>query len=315
MVNFYTKPLHENSPWLMLPSQYQPEEHHIITKHSRFFLNVSTNQVHRFELPKNDHEKTVCGFSADWLILLDGQNSSLTLLNPFTGHQVNNLPQLPPNGAVHKAILSSDPLCNPRDYKVLAIFGEKRNLICYEDGNQEWTVLQGYGNQYDDVLASTDKELLAVNELGRLVLCDLDCRFSLEYNERALPSFFNGNKVYLVSLEGLEFILLSFSGTSYVFGHQSYDDNLRRFEVYYYVEKKWHYITDLGERTIFLGHNHSVAVCDAPGYRRNCIYFTGDEEGEIDNSGVFSLKDGEAERLQWFMPGTTAARKLVIYNK
>ncbi|KAL6181589.1 hypothetical protein ACLB2K_048242 [Fragaria x ananassa] len=291
MVNFHTKPPYESSPWLMLPSHYQPEEHHHnITKHSRFFLNVSTNQVHRCDLPET-LIKRPCGFSADWLILLDDQNSSLTLLNAFTGHQVDNLPQLPRNGTVHKATLSSDPLCNPRGYKVLAIFREKRNLICYEDGNQEGTILQGYGNHYDDVVASANKELLALNELGRLVLCDY-CGFSLKHSERALPMFFDGGKVYL---------LLSFSGTSYVFRHKSYDDNLRRFEVYYYREKKWHYIRNLG-------HNHSVAACDVPGYRPNCIYHIGDEEGEVDNSGVFSLKDGEAERLQWFMPSATVLR-------
>ncbi|KAL6183136.1 hypothetical protein ACLB2K_044547 [Fragaria x ananassa] len=289
----------------MLPSHYQPEEHqHNITKHSRFFLKVSTNQVHRCDLPENAHQKTICGFSADWLILLDDQNSSLTLLDAFTCHQVDNLPQLPRNGTVDKATLSSDPLCNPRGYKVLAIFGDKRNLICYEDGNQEWTILQGYGNHYDDVVASANKELLALNELGRLVLCDY-CGFSLKHSERALPMFFDGGKVHLVSLRGLKFMLLSFSGTSYVFRHQSYDDNLRRFEVYYYREKKWHYIRNLGEITIFLGHDHSVAACDVPEYRPNCIYYIGDEEGEVDNSGVFSLKDGEAERLQWFMPSVS----------
>lgn len=331
MVNIIRfKPLFEDSSWLMLPNKYHSEQHH----HTNFsttselgwqtrlaklvfgdveekcvkicFLNVCTNQVHSLALAEDARGKTVCGFSAGWLILLDHRNSSLTLLNPFTGHGINNLPQLPKNGAVHKAILSADPLRNPRDYKVLAILGEKRKLLCYEDGDKQWTMLQDYGTYYDDVLAPTDDELVAVSELGSLVCCD-----SPNCNQLVPPCFFNGGKVYLVSLGGEIYMLKSFSGTNYFLRHEQqwYDNNLRRFEVYRYDERHWCRTEDLGKWTIFLGHNHSIAAFKAQDFRPNCIYFT-DDEGGIDYSGVFSLRDGEAERHQWFMPST--AGKVVI---
>lgn len=286
------------SPWLMVPNQHHSEE--VEEKHiEQSFLNVSTNRVHTLQLPKDAcvERKTICGFSLGWLIFFDNQNSSLTLLNPFTGHQINNLPQLPGNGTVHKAILSADPYYNPYDFKVVAIFGDKRKLIGYEEANNQWTMLQDYGNHYDDILFETEEALVAVSELGKFVVCDPPV-----CDERVPPSFFHGKKVYLVSTHVDVFMLVSFSGTSYYFGHETYDDELKRFEVYRYDEGKWCSTQNLKEFTIFLGHNHSLAVRNAPGFRANCIYFTDDDEGKVENSGVFSLEDGEAERMQWLMP-------------
>ncbi|KAL6178100.1 hypothetical protein ACLB2K_049619 [Fragaria x ananassa] len=259
------------SPWLMVPNQHHSEE--VEEKHiEQSFLNVSTNRVHTLQLPKDAcvERKTICGFSLGWLIFFDNQNSSLTLLNPFTGHQINNLPQLPGNGTVHKAILSADP------YPLR---------------------LQNYGNHYDDILFETEEALVAVGELGKFVVCDPPV-----CDERVPPSFFHGKKVYLVTTHVDVFMLVSVSGTSYYFGHETYDDELKRFEVYRYDEGKRCSTQNLKEFTIFLGHNHSLAVRNAPGFRANCIYFTDDDEGKVENSGVFSLEDGEAERMQWLMP-------------
>ncbi|KAM5570695.1 F-box/kelch-repeat protein [Rosa sericea] len=311
------------SPWLMVPNQHHSEDRHrtessissglgwwtcfansicgeVEEKHiKRSFLNVSTNQVHTLELPEDacGKRKTICGFSLGWLILFDNRNSSLTLLNPFIGDQINNLPRLPRKGTVHKAVLSADPSCNPNGYKVLAIFGDKRELIGYEQGKKQWTMLQDYGNHYDDVLVQTDEAFIAVSELGKLVCCDPPA-----CNEHVPASFFKGKKVYLVSINGDVFMLVSFSGTSYCFWHETYDDKLKRFEVYRYDEGRWCHTKNLHEFTIFLGQNHSVAVRNAPDFRPDCIYFTDDDEGKVENSGVFSLKEGEAERMQWFMP-------------
>ncbi|KAL6175532.1 hypothetical protein ACLB2K_052171 [Fragaria x ananassa] len=154
-----------------------------------------------------------------------------------------------------------------------------------------------YGNHYDDILFETAEALVAVSELGKFVVCDPPV-----CDELVPPSFFHGKKVYLVSTHVDVFMLVSFSGTSYYFGHETYDDELKRFEVYRYDEGKWCSTQNLNEFTIFLGHNHSLAVRNAPGFRANCIYFTDDDEGKVENSGVFSLEDGEAERMQWLMP-------------
>lgn len=202
--------------------------------------------------------------SEGWLILLDQTMLTVTLLNPLNGDK-RKLPKLPGRGLrvhkhnaiLHKAILSSDPSCNP-DYKVLAIYGDERSLICYQHGI--WTMLQGAGYFYDDVLSFQDK-LLALNERGKLVLCNVDDCFgptATEIEIEGLFSFHKG-KVYLVEKDRELFMMIRLLRPKDVFGHETYDCKAYKL---YVVEggRIWTPVDDLGMWTIFLGHNHSAAI-------------------------------------------------------
>lgn len=132
----------------MLPDNYN-ESLYLENKYHKKIMSLSSNRFYRLELPVEARGKSICGSSAGWLILLDQTMLTVTLLNPLNGDK-RKLLKLPGRGLrvhkhnaiLHKAILSSDPSCNP-DYKVLAINGDERSLICYQHGN--WTMLQALG--------------------------------------------------------------------------------------------------------------------------------------------------------------------------
>ncbi|KAL6281256.1 hypothetical protein ACE6H2_018137 [Prunus campanulata] len=324
-------------PWLMLPDNHHHHHHDDAgedyeayhNQDLKCFFSLYTHHIHCLKLPEA-YEKTVCGSSSGWLILRHETTSAVTLLNPLNCAQIA-LPQLSsspfydqdPLPVLHKAILSSDPCRNPFDYKVLAIFGQKRRLICYKARDRTWTMIQDAGVHYEDII-SVGNELVATDEIGRLVSCNLDGDwfwFPPNVEEISDPFFFKGGKVYLVGIEGELVMLIRFVQENFNFGQETYD-----FEVYRYdsMESIWEPISNLGSWTILLGHNQSTAV-EARQFKGlikpNCIYFTDDSLDEDSllvghDSGVFSMEDGKVEPLRcishdfmyvwprpvWYMP-------------
>ncbi|KAM1080969.1 hypothetical protein EV1_015432 [Malus domestica] len=337
LVDLAHNPLPLDFPWLMLPDHHRHHHHGVHdgaeayeNQNLKCFFSLYTHQTHCLVLPEA-FDKTVCGSSSGWLILRDETTSSVALLNPLNRAQIA-LPQLcsspfydqDPSRVLHKAVLSADPSRYPFDYKVLAIFGEKRRLVCYKARDKTWTVLQDAGNNYEDIILFKGEELLATTEIGKLVLCDLDddgC-FSSSVDEIAPPFTFKGGKVYLVGIGGELVMLIRFVQDNPRYGHETYD-----FEAYRYdqFESEWEPINGLGEWTIFVGHNHTSAIKaqDFKGLiKPNSIYFT-DDSLDMEDSlmvghdlGVFSMEDRKVEPLGcdlsgfmyvwprpvWFMP-------------
>ncbi|KAM1377588.1 hypothetical protein TB2_039045 [Malus domestica] len=340
LVDLSHNPLPLHFPWLMLPDHHRHHHHHHHRAHDgtevyenqqlKCFFSLYTNQTHCLELPEA-FEKTVCGSSSGWLILRDETTSSVILLNPLNRAQIA-LPELSsspfydqdPSRVLHKAVLSSDPSRCPFDYKVLAVFGEKRRLICYKARDKTWTILHDAGNNYEDIILFNGEELLAATDIGKLVSCDLDDDgwFSLSVNEIAPPFTFKGGKVYLVGIGGELVMLIRFVQDNPRYGHETYDFEAYRYEQF---ESEWEAINGLGEWTIFVGKNHTTAIKaqDFKGLiKPNCIYFTDDSLDMEDSlmvghdSGIFSMEEGKFEALGcdlsgfmyvwprpvWFMP-------------
>ncbi|KAK9925856.1 hypothetical protein M0R45_023119 [Rubus argutus] len=233
-------------------------------------MSLSINRFYRLELPVEARGKSICGSSAGWLILLDQTMLTVTLLNPLNGDK-RKLLKLPGRGLrvhkhnaiLHKAILSSDPSCNP-DYKVLAINGDERSLICYQHGN--WTMLQ-----------------------------------ALEIVIEGLFSFHKG-KVYLVEKDRELFMIIRFLRPKDVSGHETYD--CKAYKLYVVEGGRiWTPVDDFGMWTIFLGHNHSAAIrsCEPNCIYFTDDYCLNMEEDSYvvgHDSGVFSLEDGKVEQLK-----------------
>ncbi|KAJ4840813.1 hypothetical protein Tsubulata_036274 [Turnera subulata] len=244
----------------------------------------------------------ICGCQTDCLILVD-ETSEITLFDTLTDFQF----KLPPIStslqqnksplgsvkttidAVHKAVLFF-PGNDTKDFIVLAIYGESKNLVFYRSILETWTSLEEAGSGYDDITYHKGG-LYAVDEYGKLVACDLKC-----------PGFANlvpltdrwclwGEKLYLVSLgQELCVVVRHYSDKS--------DDDLQNRETtkvrvcgLSYREKKGYLVGKMHGWAVFLGQNSAVGIPPySEGVMPDCIYV---EDPDVHKGGhktrVYSL--------------------------
>lgn len=288
--------LAQDLPWLLLPATKD-------NKDIKSFLSITTNKLHNFNLPAA-RGKTICGSSAGWLIMNDNV-STITLINPLSSAHFQ-LPQISTKKVlIHKAILSSDPECDPYNFVVTAICGEKRELIYYKARSESWETLEAAGFYYDDVISYEGRELFAVTDYGKVVCCKVD---SLpRFKEIFMPFSFQGNKVYLVCVEGELFVIFRSLREHSLFCYETFKFSVSLLNVEEEISER---IKSFPEVAFFLGQNHSVwlpADEDMQGVIGNRIYFTDDRniggvgsggEGGHD-FGCYDMEEGSIEPLKW----------------
>ncbi|KAK9233253.1 hypothetical protein WN943_023502 [Citrus x changshan-huyou] len=267
--------LAQDLPWLLLPATKDNED-------IKSFLSITTNKLHNFNLPAA-RGKTICGSSAGWLIMNDNV-STITLINPLSSAHFQ-LPQISTKKVlIHKAILSSDPECDPYNFVVTAICGEKRELIYYKARSESWETLEAAGFYYDDVISYEGRELFAVSDYGKVVCCKVD---SLpRFKEIFMPFSFQGNKVYLVCVEGELFVIFRSLREHSLFCYETFKFSVSLLNVEEEISER---IKSFPEVAFFLGQNHSVwlpADEDMQGVIGNRIYFTDDRNiGGVGSGG------------------------------
>ncbi|MCI01341.1 F-box protein SKIP23-like, partial [Trifolium medium] len=133
-------PLHlpPQLPWLML-------------SHKSFF-NLSTNKIHRLNLPPRSGPTRICGSSHGWIVILE-ETAELTLLNPITRATIS-LPSLQtfpelvamlrgyPDNNRHliNVVLSSNPSLSDDDFVAFAILNRRDFVFC-KKGYNSWVLL------------------------------------------------------------------------------------------------------------------------------------------------------------------------------
>ncbi|EOY21036.1 Uncharacterized protein TCM_012354 [Theobroma cacao] len=230
---------------------------------SMSFQSVSSNKIYHRKLPGVGGSKTICGSS--------------------------------------QAVLSSPPDCNPYDYVLMVIYGEKRELAYYEAKSRTWTKLQEAGRYYDDVIFHKG-EFYAVDEYGKLVVCQ-PCSLPI-VSEIAMPWLLRGSKVYLVGMEDSLCVVIRFLKDNPSVGYETYKFEVRLLE----PNEQWTHLGSIEDWAFFLGQNESAAlpVEDFKGLKDDRIYFTDDNSdackyGVIGghDSGVFDMGEESFQPLEY----------------
>ncbi|CAJ2630596.1 unnamed protein product [Trifolium pratense] len=153
-------------PMLMLPSNS-------VWKQANTFSFIEMKQYpFRYQLCHNNPTVSVCGSSHGWLALLDVSKSVITLMNPF-----KDTPRiiLPPLNSVNKVTLSADPIANPDDCLVVAIYdGGGGNLAFIRRGQTVWTYVDTSKSSFIDVIFYKGM-LFALNIRDKIVSFDIHC--------------------------------------------------------------------------------------------------------------------------------------------
>ncbi|XP_058785513.1 probable F-box protein At1g44080 [Vicia villosa] len=297
--NYYVPkiPLHlpPQLPWLML-------------SHNSFF-DLSTNKLHRLNLPSFSHETRIIGSSHGWLVIIDGYGW-VHLLNPIICATVSlpslrNFPEsvrmlfLDHNIYLIKVVLSASPLLN-KDFAALAILS-RRNLAFCRKGYDSWVLFNANENHHWIDAVYKNGLFYVVSVIGTVAVCDvegpsisiIETTISTGSLHRICYVMFSGEDMLMVTRDfTLEFEPLEFGPEPDVWtvGFVIYKLNWNLL--------KWEEIQTLGEHSLFIGKNYSLSfsAADFVGCRSNCVYFTDDLAGKRD-FGIYSLSDERIEQL------------------
>ncbi|KAK2458631.1 hypothetical protein QL285_005766 [Trifolium repens] len=174
-------------PMLMIPRTNIP-----CTKTNSFSLIELREGPFRFQLCHLNPTLLVCGSSHGWLALLDYSKSIITLMNPF-----KDIPYiiLPPLNSVKKVTLSADPIKNPDDYLVVAIYdGCGGNLAFIRRGQTAWTYVDTSKSSFIDVIFYKGL-LFALNIRNKIVSFNIHCSNESSDKETITPSVVLEEKV------------------------------------------------------------------------------------------------------------------------
>jgi hypothetical protein len=175
-----------------LPMLMVPATNYLCTKTNSFSLLELRECPFRFQLCHNNPTLSVCGSSHGWLALLDDSKSIITLMNPF-----KDIPHiiLPPLNSVNKVTLSADPITNPDDYLVAAIYdGCGGNLAVIRRGQTVWTYVDTSKSSFIDVIFYKGL-LFALNIRNKIVSFDIHCSNDVSDKETITPSVVLEEKV------------------------------------------------------------------------------------------------------------------------
>ncbi|XP_012567792.1 uncharacterized protein [Cicer arietinum] len=172
-------------PMLMIPSKKNPRKR---SPRKRSLFSISANRVYEFQLTVFSN-KRVCGSTHGWIGTVD-QNNVITLVNPFKDVAPIILPRIDVYDSykyyefdVRKVTLSVDPITNPNDYVVAAIYTNRGCLAFMKAGQEFWTYM-------DDIDVAFYKDLVyAVSRWKSIVSFDL-CNSTCPYRfEERIPNF------------------------------------------------------------------------------------------------------------------------------
>lgn len=278
-------------PLLLLPNSF------LNNNDIKSFLSIPTYKLHHLNLPAAQG-KIICGSSAGWLIVID-YVSTIILINPLTSAHIQ-LPQISPNKVlIHKAILSSEPECDPYNFVVMVIYGEKKQLAYYKARSESWEVLEA-GCYYDDVISEGRRKFYAVNEHGKVVKCKVNSLPA--FKEVLEPWSFQGNKLYLFRIEGQFFVVFRSLKDHQVSGYETYKFSVFKLNV---KKERYHMMGSFPSVALFLGQNQStwLHADETKGVVGNSIYFTDDYAsgcggGGGHDFGRYNMEDDSVERFE-----------------
>ncbi|KAJ4700885.1 F-box protein [Melia azedarach] len=316
---------HNHMPQLLLAPQKESSE----DEQRRDFFNVSKGMSRQVSLPEANDKKTLS--SKGWLLTVD-RDWGVSLLHPYSRVQIE-LPNLKSfedwdDGIadelkhaffIRKFVLSSSPI-EDEDYIVMVIHGGFRKLAYIKPSSKAaaWIILDtscsgSSVSGFFDVVYYKSK-FYAVDNHGRVVVCNFSsCRDNYVVQRVAeMPPGLVGNKIleklYLVvvSEDVLWVITRGVQMWPIESGGDLYDYGTYGFQVFQVKlsANTWKEINDLGNRTLFLGHNSSFSkVSHISDCKPNCIYFTDDAiesywpfNGEPERGGkdmgIYNLEDG-----------------------
>ncbi|KAF6141779.1 hypothetical protein GIB67_027957, partial [Kingdonia uniflora] len=273
-------------------------------------------------VPKNHY---CCGSTNGWLVHIDDKYD-MHLCNPFSGVQFQ-LPSattlLPPHKAyrafskyyVKKAIVSSDPTTLGSETLVLVIYlGECPRLAFCKLGDKAWTPIESPVRTRSHWDALFHKgQFYALYHPGAVAICDIG-RFHVRLIEYASPrtSQIYHIQEYLVESAG-ELYLISRTCWDFPWPTpkeyiERVDGSAVKFEVFKLEKPKneWVEVKNIGDNAFFVGYNTSFSLAvssNTSGCKRNCIYFTNDNQPYPDlpyrgcDVGVFYLETQKFEIL------------------
>ncbi|XP_038971171.1 putative F-box protein At5g55150 [Phoenix dactylifera] len=274
------------------------------------FFDPSDGDVHTLPLPAEARNKTFCGTSHGWLILLEEPTNSISLLNPLTAE---NVPLPPfthhiPKPSSKRVILRIERcLANPRCIRpgvpwqnrpfiqeavlssppssgepciVMAILQNGEELGFCRPGDGAWTLVETRGIYNIDSVAYWNGSFYAVDRVGRIAACELNATPARVARVSLLPD----------PLVPDQFKLLESKGELLLVGIDTEDNDSPDYEMNTFIYKAdlregrliWSKVDTMGEKTLFLSEdsNSGVVGHELHGCRRNCMYISKSSDHE-----------------------------------
>ncbi|KAJ1386689.1 hypothetical protein SESBI_40614 [Sesbania bispinosa] len=312
-------------PMLMIPNKKKGRA-------NRCLYGIPNGRAYPFQLSL-PYNKRCCGFSHGWLATIDSRHV-ITLLNPFKKVPPIRLPPLDmdfPQCSVYKVTLSADPITNPNDYVVVAIYSLNCCLSFIRAGQKFWTYVD---NDYFGVTDVTFYRGLvyAVNQWENIVSFNLSYSDDPFGKEQIFPNnvlqgrydeTFSQMSYLVKSLEGDLWMVTRSFATDLGDDNNTYNKGTNSFKVYkleldlqsgrLLQELR---LKSLGDNVLFLGDNDSISVSASyfsNSLQRDSIYFTHDYNAETPipytprsfDLGIYNVKDESFDYHYLYNPSFT----------
>lgn len=315
-------------PWLMLADK--PDG-------SCLRVFVSADGKEKFELDLPEIRIGQCVGSTGCWVVMDDLSWNLYLLNPLSRAKIDLPPMFafddegefsvtdttnwmfPDHFISEKVVLSflnSDPDFNfDFDFGAMAVFDETRRLAYTRKGAKSWQALEF--SECRDIIFFKEK-FYALDRSGILFKCLIDCSPpKVVMISEQLEEICCRDRMYLVEFCGAILqVVKIIEGLIF----NEYTTVGFRVFMFDFTTRRWMEIYDLGEYSLFLGCNTSVAILSSCSInlKPNCIYFTDEirrKEGidyrflrSNNDIGVYNLHDSTIVRcsLPKFSPHSCA---------
>ncbi|XVF85468.1 hypothetical protein PTKIN_Ptkin17bG0120400 [Pterospermum kingtungense] len=303
-------------PMLMVPTLLGVDDHGQgeFSKTQRSLYSISTGKIYDVWGLSVPDKIRYCGSSHGWLVTVE-EKTVIVLVNPFRDGLTIRLPPLDfpaellsySEYNVYKVILSADPLSNPDNFIVVAIYSGRRRLAFYKSSRNCWGYIDRSIIHIDDAIIYKGL-VYAVIQFGNDII-------SFDVNSSSEPwelKRFKSRKPRPEKVSELHYLVESSEGEILQVHRCIEFDPIgatKSFEVFklQLVQEKGEdegivdkaEVKSLGNDVMFLGQNHSFVVpIDTPCSRRfrlcqsNSIYYTSEFLIGLPNDvGSFNFED------------------------
>ncbi|KAJ4830966.1 hypothetical protein Tsubulata_049610, partial [Turnera subulata] len=276
--------------------------------------------------PINDDRSTkevqkICGATTAWVIMVDVESTSITLVNTFGSREVQiKLPQISSSlgegggqqntteYVVHKAVMCwlLDEEDSSIKHVVMVIYGEAKQLAYCKEGDETWTSLEEYGSGFDDIICH-EEEFYAVDGYGKVLRLQLINSTSNASSPASMVQLEPEwsvweQKVYFVSVGAKLCLVVRDFETE---PGQDWKTSFIRICMLDFEQEKGLGVGDIGNWTILLGRHCTVAVPGTcwPGMRSNCAYFKDepsyDEIYKVGHIRAFSFAESRVQEIEY----------------
>ncbi|XP_004309709.1 PREDICTED: F-box protein SKIP23-like [Fragaria vesca subsp. vesca] len=295
------------------------------------FYNIAEDRV--LDMQVSLPNKRYCGCSKGWLILVE-EDYAVTLLNPFSrikGKQEkeNSIIRLPPlipiiplrvekrDYYVHKAMISGDPILNPKECIIVVINDELSQMAFLRLKDKRWLHLDEGWTAIEEIVNVEDK-FYAVNNFSQLLSINLT-KFS--NSEDATVAATGIVRDYALR----SYLVDSEDGLLMVRRISEWDVDkcvTKKFKIFQLNGSKngWIEKNTLGEYALFVGDNSTISILASKlkNCKPNCIYFNQDDnriKNEIGPHGPYDFGVYNVESQEISKPYTVDAMTLLKMTK